>query len=51
MMSYDTILHVCELCGDEVCRKFFGEPNSNPHGVGAEPPVSVAASFSVEVFE
>ena len=30
-MSYDSVLHVCELCGDEVCREFFGEPNSSPH--------------------
>ena len=35
MVSYDSILqcHVCELCGDEVCREFFGEPNSSPHEV------------------
>ena len=31
MVSYDTILHVCELGGDEVCREFFSEPNSSPH--------------------
>ena len=24
-------LHVYELCGDEVCREFFSEPNSGPH--------------------
>ena len=22
MVSYDSILHVCELCGHEVCREF-----------------------------
>ena len=27
------ILHVCDFCGDEVCREFFGEPNSSPHEV------------------
>ena len=24
MVSYDSVL--CDLCGDEVCREFFGEP-------------------------
>ena len=33
MVSYDSILHVGELCGDEVWREFFGEPNSSPHEV------------------
>ena len=33
MVAYNSILHVCELCGDEVCREFFSEPNSNPHEV------------------
>ena len=33
MVSYDSILCVCELCGYEVCRKFYGEPNSSPHEV------------------
>ena len=23
MVSYDSILHVCELCGHEVCREFL----------------------------
>ena len=27
------VLHVCELCGDRVCREFFGKPNSSPHEV------------------
>ena len=31
MVSYNLILHVCELCGNKVCREFFGEPNSSPH--------------------
>ena len=26
-------MYVCEFCGDEVCREFFGEPNSSPHEV------------------
>ena len=33
MVSYDSMLHVCELCGDEVWREFFGEPNSSAHEV------------------
>ena len=33
MVSYDSILHICEFCGDEVCREFFDEPNSSPHEV------------------
>ena len=26
MVSYDSILHVCELCGHEVCREFLVNP-------------------------
>ena len=50
MVSYNPTL--CDISGDEVYGKFFGEPNSSPHGVrGAEqPPVSVASS-SVGVFQ
>ena len=33
MVSYDSVLHVCKVCGDEVCRKFFSEPNTSPHEV------------------
>ena len=32
MVSYNSI---CELCGDEVCREVFGEPNSSPHELSA----------------
>ena len=49
MVSYNSTL--CDISGDEVYGKFFGEPNSSPHGVrgGEQPPVSVASS-SVGVF-
>ena len=44
---------VCDLCGDEVYRELFGEPNSSPHEVrGAEQlPVFAATPSSVGVFE
>ena len=50
MVSYNSILHVCELCGDEVCREFFGEPSSSPHELNRSrtTPVSAAASFSAK---
>ena len=51
MVSYDSML--CTLCGDAVYEEFFGGLSSSPHEVrGAEqPPVSMAASFSAEVFK
>ena len=47
VVSYDSILHVCELCGDEVGREFFGELTVvHMKWVGAEqPPVSMAVSL------
>ena len=33
MVSYNYYMYICELCGNKVCRKFFGEPNSSPHEV------------------
>ena len=53
MVSYDSILRICELCGHKVCR-VFGEPNSSPYlkRVRAEQlPVSASASFSMGIFE
>ena len=40
-------MYICELCGNEVCREFFGEPNSSPHEVSRSQTtrVSAAASF------
>ena len=44
MVSYSSALR--DLCGDEVYREFFCEPNSSPCelGVAEQPPVSAAAS-------
>ena len=49
MVSYNSVLH--DLCGDEVYREFFCEPNSSPRELGAaeQPPVSAAASSSAGV--
>ena len=51
MVSYDLIL--CDFCGDDVYREFFGEPNSSPNEVrcAEELPVSAATSSSAAVFE
>ena len=29
----DSILHVCDLCRDEIYGEVFSEPNSSPHEV------------------
>ena len=50
MVSYDSILHVCELCGDKVCREFFSVVHMKRAGA-EQSPVSVAAFFSVDIFE
>ena len=39
MVSYDSIIHVCELCRHKVCREFFVNPIvgaslSEPHTSG-----------------
>ena len=51
MVSYYSILR--ELCGHKVCREFLVNPIVvNMKQAGAEqPPISAAASFSVEIFE
>ena len=51
MVSYDLIL--CDFCGVDVYREFFGKPNSSPNEVrcAEQLPVSAATSSSAAVFE
>ena len=48
MVSYDSILHVCELYGHEVCREFLVNPTvvHMKRARAEQPAVSAAASFS-----
>ena len=49
MVSYDLIL--CDFCGVDVYREFFGKPNSNEVRCVEQLPVSAATSSSAAVFE
>ena len=42
MVSYNLIL--CDFCGDDVYKKFFGEPNSSPNEVRCAEQLSVSAA-------
>ena len=50
MVSYDLIL--CDFCGVDVYREFFGKPNSSPNEVrcAEQLPVSAATSSLVQQF-
>jgi len=46
-------LILCDFCGVDVYREFFGKPNSSPNEVrcAEQLPVSAATSSSAAVFE